>query len=138
MEKLLIATLALCMVLLGGANAAFAEQACSQRTLLGSYLFYATGFGKDGKPVAYAGIDYYDGKGGIIWTTTYSNGQSRNGVGSYHVDKNCRAEATYSSASKNAYFIDPSGNELVWVATGGFVTAGPEKRVSGENLVGRK
>ncbi len=138
MKKPLMPSLALCVAFLGGPNAAFADQACSQETLFGSYLFYATGADKNGKPTAFAGIDYYDGKGGILSTTTYSNGKSSNGTGTYRVDRNCKAEARYSDKSRNTYFISPTGDELVWVDTAGDTTAGPEKRISKDNLTGRK
>ncbi len=138
MKKPMMPSLALCLAFLGESNAAFADQACTQETLFGSYLFYATGADKNGKPTAFAGIDYYDGKGGILWTTTYSNGKSSNGTGTYRVNRNCKADATYSDKSRNTYFISPAGDDLVWVDTAGGITAGPERRISKNNLTGGK
>ncbi len=135
MKKLLMPSLACGLALLRGPSAASAGEACSQRTLFGSYLFSDTGTDKDGKPIAYAGIDYFDGRGGMVWTSTNSLGVSSSGTGSYKV-RNCKAEAKFSNNSTNTFFLAPSGDEFVSVKTSGNVTADRSTRVSKTNIIG--
>ncbi len=136
MKKFLMPSLACGLALFGGASAASAGGTCNQRTLFGSYLFSDTGTDKDGKPIAYAGIDYFDGKGGMVWTSTNSLGVSSSGTGSYKVVGNCKAEAKFSNNSTNTFFLAPSGDEFVSVKTSGNVTADRSTRVSKTNIIG--
>ncbi len=136
MKKLLASSIACSFVLFGGLPTASAGETCSQKTLFGSYLFSDTGTNKDGKPIAYAGIDYFDGKGGMVWTSTNSLGVSSSGTGSYKVVGNCKAEAKFSNNSTNTFFLAPSGDEFVSVKTSGNVTADRSTRVSMTNIIG--
>ncbi len=137
MKKLLLRSLALGLAFSGGLTAASAGQACSEKTLLGSYIYSGSGPDKDNKPSASAGIDYFDGNGHIIWTATDSKGKSANGTGSYFV-KGCRAQVKFSTGVTNTFFLAPSGETFVWVVTNGSTVAGPAQRVSQENIVGKK
>ncbi len=137
MKKLILRSLALGLAFSGGLTAASADQACSEKTLLGSYIYSGSGPDKDNKPSASAGIDYFDGNGRIIWTATDSTGKSATGNGSYFV-KGCKAEVKFSTGVNNTFFVAPSGDIFVWVVTNGSTIAGPARRVSEENIVGKK
>ncbi len=139
MKKLLTPWLAFGLVCFGGSTPASAGQdGCSETTLLGSYTFFVVGTDKDGKPFARAGMEYYDGKGGIILTERLATGEAVNRTGSYHIDSRCKAQARYSDKTSYTYFVAPSGDFFDWVATSGNIIAGSETRVSMGNLVGRK
>ncbi len=136
MKKLLTRSLAFGLVFFGGLTSASANQdGCSETTLVGSYTIFVVGTDKDGKPLARAGMEYYDGKGGIILTGTRATGEAVNRTGSYHVDSRCKAQATYSDKTSYTYFVAPSGDFFDWVATSGDIIAGRETRVSKDNLV---
>ncbi len=139
MKKLLTPWLAFALVFFGGLTLASAGQdGCSETTLLGSYTFFVVGTGKDGKPFARAGMEYYDGKGGVILTEMLATGEVLNRTGSYQIDNHCKAKTRYSDKTSYTYFVAPSGDFFDWVATSSNIIAGSETRVSKDNLVGLK
>ncbi len=126
------------VALLFGAAPAPALPSCFPWTLNGSYVFSAVGFGQDGKPIAYAGFEYYDGVGHQIYIAKYANNDEQILRGDYEVKPNCRVEVTYKNGRKNTYFINPNGKEIDYVVTNGATIAATERWVSRENLVGER
>ncbi len=139
MKNILTPALAFGLIFCAGLHAAAADPGgCNDGALLGSYIFFVTGTDHDGKPFARAGMEYYDGKGNMVFTETLATGDRVNGAGSYQVDRSCRARVRYSDQTTYNFFVAPAGEVFDWVATSGNAIAGAEKRVSKDNLVGAK
>lgn len=116
------------------------DQACSQATLKGNYVYAGDGFVVAGggstqrSPFATAGREVYGGDG----TITGSDTTSTNGVversrytATYTVSADCTATYAYDDDPDNPYelFLDPSGEEFAYVATApNRVAAGYERR----------
>ena len=113
---------------------------CSQLTLKGNYVYAGDGFdlpapgSTDRTPFATAGREVYSGTGAISGIdTTSSNGVAVHSTYSSHytLDADCLAAYTYNTDPTNPYdlYVDPSGAEFAYVATGAKrVAAGYERR----------
>jgi hypothetical protein len=136
MKKSLI--LPVCLSILGfGTLSAFAEGmpvTCSLATLHGTYGFSGTGT-DGGTPYTTSGRETYDGNGHIhyyqLWdeagvTSTYE------GTGTYTMDANCVAHASYGPNNHWAYFVGPLGEIFFYNNNNntGLISAGSEVRIS--------
>ncbi len=116
------------------------DQACSQATLKGNYVYAGDGFVVAGggstqrSPFATAGREVYGGDGTISGKdTTSTNGVVTRSTytATYSVRADCTATYTYDNDPDNPYelFLDPSGEEFAYVATAPTrVAAGYERR----------
>ncbi len=141
MRKLIVASIISTLFFAGGTNLASAEEACSNSTLRGSYIFFANGRNstKPGNiPIAYAGMTYYDGNGHVMASAQFADKTALSGNGSYSVRKNCQVKVRYLDGRTLTYFLAPSGDEFTWVATSGPIWASSARRVSLENLITEK
>jgi hypothetical protein len=135
MRRAFIYSLAITLVV-GRATFASADEACSNRTLDGSYILSASGVDKT--PIAEAGMVAYDGAGNVLFKGMYASKSEISLKGTYKVEKNCRGEVTYEDGRTVTLFIAPSGDELSWVVTSGPILASNSRRVSKRNLIGMK
>ena len=135
MRSAIIYSLAITLVI-GHAAFASADEACSNRTLYGSYILSANGVDKT--PIAEAGMAVYDGAGNILFKAKYASNLEISLKGTYNVAKNCRGEVTYEDGRTVTLFIAPSGDEYSWVVTSGPVLASNSRRVSKSDLIGMK
>ena len=113
---------------------------CSLATLNGNYVYAGDGFDVAGDgstqrtPFATAGREVYSGTGTISGIdTTSTNGVAVHSTYASHytLDADCAATYTYATDPTNPYelYVDPSGVEFAYVATGAFrVAAGYERR----------
>jgi hypothetical protein len=117
-----------------------AQGACSPTTLKGNYVYAGDGFDIPGDgsaqrtPFATAGREVYSGDGAISGIdTTSTNGVAAHTTytSTYTIGSDCSATYTYDNDPTNPYelFVDPSGAEFAYVATGEKrVAAGYERR----------
>jgi hypothetical protein len=116
------------------------DQACSQATLKGNYVYAGDGFVVAGggstqrSPFATAGREVYGGDGTISGNdTTSTNGviERTTYTAHYTVNADCTATYAYDDDPDNPYelFLDASGEELAYVATApNRVAAGYQRR----------
>jgi hypothetical protein len=126
------------MALLGfGALAAFADSSpntCSLATLQGTYAFSGTG---TDSATAYStsGRETYDGHGHIQYSQLWDEAGVTNlyeGTGTYTMDANCVAHATYGPNNHWTYYVAPDGSAF-WFNNNnntGIVSAGHEERIA--------
>jgi hypothetical protein len=111
-----------------------APKTCSLATLQGTYAFSGTGM-DGGTPYSTSGRETYDGHGHIhyyqLWdeagvSTPYE------GTGTYTMDANCVAHATYGANSHWTYFVAPDGSVFYSNNNNntGINSAGHEDRIS--------
>jgi len=121
-------TFAIAALALGVAATANAEdKGCSNATLKGTFAHTASGFitapPSMAGPLAGAGTDTFDGKGGITGSATLSiNGNivPLTETGTYKVNPDCTGTYTVSSpgGTTSAFFvISDSGNEIQAICT---------------------
>ena len=113
---------------------------CSLATLNGNYVYAGDGFDVAGDgstertPFATAGREVYAGDGtlsGIDTTSTNGVTARTTYTATYAVNADCAGTYAYENDSTNPYelFVDPSGEEFAYVATGANrVAAGYERR----------
>lgn len=113
---------------------------CSLATLQGNYVYAGDGFDVAGAgstertPFATAGREVYAGDGtisGIDTTSTNGVAARTTYTSTYTINADCKATYTYANDPTNPYelFVDPSGAEFAYVATGTHrVAAGYERR----------
>ena len=77
----------------------------------------------------------YDGKGNAKFTASFADGSETTLGGTYSVDATCKGQVTYEDGRTAAYFVSPSGDELVYVLTSGSFVASHAKRVSKDQLL---
>jgi hypothetical protein len=132
-------------------RSAYAEDAgnggkvtCSVATLRGMYLFAIEGMavsGSDHLPLAGAGYEVYDGRGGLVVHISVSeNGEitrNANIPGTYTLNSDCTGTSTLPSRNEHFdMFVAPDGSMSTFVSTDpGVVFSGSElrtaRRVSG-------
>ncbi len=134
MRRIVLSSLACTVTLMAGGAIASPDGNCSYSTLNGSYIFSANGV--DGKPTAFAGMSFYDGKGKTLSVLKSSDNTASTLKGTYHFTRNCRAQITYSNGGTATLFAAPSGDSAVFVITHGTITASSTQRVSKSNLLG--
>ncbi len=114
-----------------------ADEYCSNETLESSYIFSAVG--SDGKvPIAYTGMEFFDGGGHATIVAKYSDTSKTSLKGVYHVTKDCRGEIAYKGGRTAILFLAPSGDGFAYVITSGPILASTARRVSKSNLIGIK
>jgi hypothetical protein len=116
------------------------QGSCSLATLEGNYVYAGDGFDVAGAgstqrtPFATTGREVYAGDGrlsGIDTTSTNGVAARTTYTAAYSVNADCSGTYTYDSDPTNPYelFVDPSGAEFAYVATGANrVAAGYERR----------
>src|SRR5947207_15539809 len=108
---------------------------CSVATLHGDYIFAQDGL-DNGKPLAAAGRESYDGNGHVKGVSTVSaNGTITRGSYSatYTMKPDCSGSLTVTDSAKKIHHYDffavPSGDEMVWIQSDpGSVSAGRQRR----------
>jgi hypothetical protein len=131
-----LASVVLMFGLMMGSVSALAETSmtCSLATLRGTYGFAGTGM-DGGVPFSTSGRETYDGNGHIhyyqLWeeagvSTPYE------GFGTYTMDSNCVAHATYGPNSHWTYFLGPEGSVFYLNNNNntGVISGGHEDRIS--------
>ena len=122
MKRTLTVMLAVLSVgsLLTMAVSSYAQAACTTSSLKGTFGFTCQGT-VGGDSVAEVGIATYDGKGNVSGRKTSSvNGTITKDVefsGTYTVQADCTASATFLDGSELAYVLDAHGSELRAIAT---------------------
>ena len=119
-------------------SAVAAADTCSNSTLVGSYILAADGAKgsvSTSERLAYVGMVVYDGKGNVKFTASFADGSETTLGGSYAVDPTCKGRVTYEDGRTAAYFVSPSGDDLVYVLTSGSFVASHAKRVSKDQLL---
>src|SRR4051812_7190423 len=109
--------------------------ACSMGTLHGDYIFAQDGL-DNGKPLAAAGRESYDGNGHVKGVSTVSaNGTIARAsyTATYTMKSDCSGSLTVTDSAKKVHHYDifsvPSGDEVVWIQTDpGSVSAGWQRR----------
>jgi hypothetical protein len=136
-----LVSLAAVAMMSGTARADGREPSCGLYTLHGSYVRAMDGFNIAGGvavPKALVeGLDF-NGDGTVVsqFATASINGfifRSAGGVGSYTVAPDCTGTLTFPGVSVFDIFVQPSGNQLWMIQTGGAVPAvfeGTATRVS--------
>src|SRR5205809_7940698 len=113
------------------ARAAIGPQPCGVYMLRGSYLFATHGWnivGGVAQPKAIVeGIDF-NGDGTLVspFATVSINGtiiHSSGSPGTYTVEADCTGTLTFTGGASFDIFIEPKGNELWMIQTGGAVPA---------------
>jgi hypothetical protein len=135
MRNACIYSLAITLVI-GSAGFASGGEACSNKTLHGSYILSANGIDK--MPIAEAGMVVYDGAGNVLFKGKYASKSEISLKGTYKVEENCRGEVTYEDGRTVTLFIAPSGDEISWVVTSGPILASNSRRVSKKDLIGMR
>ena len=108
---------------------------CSLATLHGDYIFAQDGL-DNGKPLAAAGRESYDGNGHVKGVSTISaNGTITRGsyTAIYSMKPDCSGTLTVTDSAKKVHryelFTVPSGDEVAWIQTDpGSVSAGWQRR----------
>jgi hypothetical protein len=115
-----------------------AADSCSNSTLVGSYILAADGAkgaSSSSERLAYVGMVVYDGKENAKFTASFADGSEATFGGTYSVDATCKGQVTYEGGRTAAYFVSPSGDELVYVLTNGSFVSSHAKRVSKDQLL---
>jgi len=106
---------------------------CSNRSLLGTYMYAFVGFYEDaaGKRLLYqsVGIEYFDGQGKVRISHANSLGNSPGDYetfeADYQIDANCVGRIEYDEGAPDRIFVDPKGGHFTWIDTneGAFKTS---------------
>lgn len=100
------------------------DDACSLRTLKGSYVYSIQGY-RGGKPYASSGFMAFDGAGkaAVVYTSSIERRQLTVG-GSYTVDGNCFGVMNLATSTINHFYLSPDGDRFEFV------------RVSDDDVIG--
>ena len=117
---------------------------CSNRSLLGAYLYQIIGRDAvpEGKvtagPYAEAGMDVYDGNGQVTTTYSSSREQSTRIIGQYDIQADCSGQIVYAGEKgplrRYQVYVDPAGSRLAFIdvtdISRGYLLGGEKLRVS--------
>ncbi|QFZ18681.1 hypothetical protein [Saccharothrix syringae] len=125
-------------VLAGSAAAGSAAPACGLDTLDGTYLFAGDGWSVSGTgtvPLAFAGVERFDGDGGLAGTSSSSfNGaitSQHDFTGTYTVAADCTGTFTIDGTLHFDMYVERSGDGFVYLQTDpGSVSATTEHRAT--------
>lgn len=107
---------------------------CTLATLRGTYAFSGTGTDY-GVPYSTSGRETYDGRGHIHYSQLWDEGgvsTTYEGTGTYTMDADCVAHATYGPSNHWTYFVAPDGSGIYYNNNNntGIISAGHEDRIS--------
>ena len=136
MLKKSLATTGIAVVLSLWATSVFADGAssCTLATLHGTYAFSGTGTDY-GVPYSTSGRETYDGRGHIHYYQLWDEGgvsSPYEGTGTYTMDADCVAHATYGPNNHWTYFVAPDGSVFYYNNNNntGVMSGGHEDRIS--------
>lgn len=100
------------------------DDACSLRTLKGSYVYSIQGY-RGGKAYASSGFMAFDGAGkaAVVYTSSIERRQLTVD-GTYTVDGNCSGVMTLATTTVNHFYLSPDGDRFAFV------------RVSDDDVIG--
>lgn len=131
-----LVTTGISVVLTLWATSAFADgsASCTLATLHGTYAFSGTG-ADNGVPYSTSGRETYDGRGHIHYSQLWDEGGVSSlyeGTGTYTMDADCVAHATYGPNNHWTYFVAPDGSVFYFNNNNnaGVMSAGHEDRIS--------
>jgi hypothetical protein len=111
---------------------------CSNATLRGTYSYISrggTGTGPASR-FAEAGLESFDGTGGLWNRYTDSNGEDAVVSGTYRIGANCIGRVTYETGEDYRIYIGPTGDAIVGVdLSDDFGRFGSEHKISNKLLV---
>lgn len=88
---------------------------CSNATLKGTYLYDFSG-SLSSSNYSEAGMDVYDGRGGVVSQFTNNNSAAKQVVtGTYTVKADCSGIINYGGGEFNSIYVSPTGDSLVYI-----------------------
>lgn len=130
--------------ILGGEQLRVARQTtplkgCSERTLSGTYTYNSEGaLPVDDRLQLFreAGLEAYDGVGGIRNRFTDTLGNDTTVAGEYQIAPDCSGHASYDSGGVYRLYVAPNGRQFVFIDTApGSQRPGLSTRVSRQRLI---